>query len=309
MSATNESIDPLPDSPPTTPRSLEPVFEDARGVPARDVEIAASLGEGVRQVTRLIEEVGRTLEAQNQRSLRLMERLERLATVMETIPEEGDRNLEALDALEKAVERQQAPLEKASERLAALPEVVRAVREGNQATRELWVEATRALSARLALQAAQAEERMRSREAAADRRQRRRLAALATVALVALGGGGAATVLGARAAVRDALARFAGVERPVDAAEGEASWRVIRIGPREAIDEAAPRADPPTTIVRPAETVPSGTVRTTAVEGLPGALAAEGAEPQPRVQGSLVIEDVGPKPKTELVPSLIQPMN
>ena len=93
-------------------------LEDYRG--GRDVAIAepmtahdgtiVALGDNVRHMTQLIESVGRTLEAQNQRSLRLMERLEAVAKALECLPEEADRGLEGLDAVAEAVKEGTAPL-------------------------------------------------------------------------------------------------------------------------------------------------------------------------------------------------------
>jgi hypothetical protein len=60
------------------------------------------------------------------------------------------------------------------------------------------------------------------------------------------------------------------------AESGGAHWRVLRV-------------------IEPARPVPTGLVRPVRVE-----------QP-PRVEGSLVIEDVGRKPETELVPSLVEP--
>jgi hypothetical protein len=269
---------------------------DAGGLAPAEGEILA-LGEGVRAVTRLIEEVGRTLEAQNQRSLRLMERLEQVARALEAGVEANDRELEALDSVGSAIERQQAPL-------ATLPEILRAVDRGSRETRELWTEAVRALGARFAISAAQSEERLRETE----RRRGRRLALGTALSLVigAAGAVGAGALFSPRAALREAAARLIGPEKAAVAEEGDGQYHVIRVRTTD------PEPPPPT--VAPADPVPSGLVRPAAAAPEDPPLAPRsdatrpGAATGPRVEGSLVIEDVKTGGK-DLVPSLVEPVN
>jgi hypothetical protein len=251
-------------------RAIEPAE------PPREAEIVA-LGEGVRAVTRLIEEVGRTLEAQNQRSLRLMERLEQVAKALESGVEEGDRNLEALDAVEAAIARQQTPLERIERHLARLPEVVRAAREDPKG-RETWGDAVRALSSRT-----------------------RRLALALTIGLAAAG------TIGAFA--RDAAPRLLGPGRAVEAEQGLPQYRVIRVRPAEEGEGPAPAPRP--TLIAPA--MPSGTARSVEIpkEGAAAERPRGGAEPAPAPErkGSLVVEPFVPNPGNDLVPSLIAPLD
>lgn len=275
----NESFDE-----PIEIRTLERV--DAGALAPTEI---VALGEGVRAVTRLIEEVGRTLEAQNQRSLRLMERLEQVAKALEAGAEANDRELEALDSVGEAISRQQAPLEATSAKLEALPDLVQAVHEGSRATRDLWLEATRALTGRFAISAAQAEERVRENE----RRRARRLVLATALSIMTAGGIGVGAVFGARAALRDAIARVVGADRPVVAEEGDAQFHVIRVRTTE---------PEPSTIVAPAAPVPSGTVHAVT-------LAPESDGPKIHGSGSIVSEDVPEAAQKDLVPSLVQPMN
>jgi hypothetical protein len=274
-------------------RAIEPAE------PPREAEIVA-LGEGVRAVTRLIEEVGRTLEAQNQRSLRLMERLEQVAKALESGVEEGDRNLEALDAVEAAIARQQTPLERIERHLARLPEVVRAAREDPKG-RETWGDAVRALSSRIALNTAQLETRLRAEQAAAERRRTRRLALALTIGLAAAG------TIGAFA--RDAAPRLLGPGRAVEAEQGLPQYRVIRVRPAEEGEGPAPAPRP--TLIAPA--MPSGTARSVEIpkEGAAAERPRGGAEPAPAPErkGSLVVEPFVPNPGNDLVPSLIAPLD
>jgi hypothetical protein len=70
-----------------------------------------------------------------------------------------------------------------------------------------------------------------------------------------------------------ALVLYGPREQCAMASAGEPHWRVIRV-------------------VHPERPVPTGMVR---------------PEPVPRIEGSLVVEDVGAKPRTELVPALLEP--
>ncbi|HVY60603.1 MAG TPA: hypothetical protein VHF22_03070 [Planctomycetota bacterium] len=206
----------------------EPTYEVAIAEPmtAHDASIVA-LGDNVRQVTHLIESVGRTLEAQNQRSLRLMERLEAVAKALECLPEEADRGLEGLDAVGEAIKEGTAPLREINERLGDLPDVVRAVRESSDSTRELWSVATRAMAGRLAFSAV--EERQRERREASRRRWRILASSALAVAAFALGSLFTGSDVGDRARV--ALGTAILGDHAASADEGGAHWRVIGVRP------------------------------------------------------------------------------
>lgn len=216
----------------------------AEPMTTHDAQLVA-LGDNVRQVTQLIESVGRTLEAQNQRSLRLMERLEAVAKALEVMPEEADRNLEGLDAVGEAIHAQMAPLTRINDRLEALPEMVKAVRESNDSTRELWTVATRAMAGRLAFTAR--EEVERRRRDSSHRRWRVLAGAALAVAAFVCGGALSGTDLGdrARIAIGTALLGDKGVAQ---ADEGERHWRVMRVVP------APPKGAKDAKAASPAET-------------------------------------------------------
>ncbi len=109
-----------------------------------------SLGHSFRRVTELIEEVGRTLEAQNQRAQRLMERLEGLARTLEVLPHEAERQLEALDAVQRSIEASVAPTERLRQEIGrGLPEVANAVREGGRRLEQRWAATTEVVVAQL----------------------------------------------------------------------------------------------------------------------------------------------------------------
>ncbi len=208
----------------------------AEPMTAHDAQIVA-LGDSVRQVTNLIESVGRTLEAQNQRSLRLMERLESVAKVLEVMPDEADRGLEALDAVEETILAQTPHLKHMSERLDDLPDVVRAVRESTESSRELFTVATRALASRMAYDTHAS--RLRERREAKGRTWR--MISGAALALAAFVGGAlVATTDGGRAIRTGLAAAIAPSGGVAEAGEGERTWRVVdvRVTPPPALPEA-----------------------------------------------------------------------
>ncbi|RME74592.1 MAG: hypothetical protein D6776_05010, partial [Planctomycetota bacterium] len=101
-------------------------------------------------VTSLIEEVGRTLEAQNQRAQRLMERLEGLARTLEVLPQEAERQLEALDAVQRAIERSSVPTAGLRQELGrGLPALADAVREGGSRIERQLAAASETMATRL----------------------------------------------------------------------------------------------------------------------------------------------------------------
>jgi hypothetical protein len=230
-------VTPEPQPEPAVEESVVPTYDIAIAEPmtAHDASIVA-LGDNVRQVTHLIESVGRTLEAQNQRSLRLMERLEAVARALECLPEEADRGLEGLDAVGEAIKEGTAPLREINERLGNLPDVVRAVRETNDSTRELWSVATRAMAGRLAFSAV--EERQRERREASRRRWR--VLASSALAVAAFIGGSllSGSDLGDRARV--ALGTAILGDHAASADEGDAHWRVIRVRPAPPLEAPKP---------------------------------------------------------------------
>jgi hypothetical protein len=120
-----------------------------------------SLGHSFRRVTGLIEEVGRTLEAQNQRAQRLMERMEGLARTLEVMPQEAERQLEALDAVQRTIERTTGPTEKLRREIGkGLPDVAKAVREGGSRLERRWTATTEAMVKHLSRAQTQSEQRL-----------------------------------------------------------------------------------------------------------------------------------------------------
>jgi hypothetical protein len=214
--------------------------------PSREVAIAepmtthdaaiVALGDNVRQVTNLIDSVARTLEAQNQRSMRLMERLEQVARALETLPEEADRNLEALDSVDEAIKSQRAPLESMCSSLSRLPEMLDEMRESERRTRDLFSSTTRAMAGRMAVSAY---ERRRAEERAASGRRWRTLAASACAALAFCLGvlaSGTEPGMQVRYAVGSAIMGEGNVAHAEE--RGEAPWRVTGIQAAAGAEEA-----------------------------------------------------------------------
>lgn len=278
-------------------RAVEKVAGGPDGVAEPMSEREASLvsfGHGVREMARVIEEVGRTLEAQNQRSMRLMERLESVARSLEYLPQEVERELEALEAVEQAIEKQREPLKKLGE----IPEIVRAVREGNEATRDLWTEATRALSGRLALASVQAEERVRKEHERAERYRGRRFAFAMAVLVLGFAITAAVALVGARSAVREAVLTMLQSNRVAIAEEGERQWRMLRMRK----EEEAPSPGPAVSGSLVVEPVGPGALRSLLPQAIPG-LSDTFLEAE-----SFGEDDVQAGGPSELVPTLIEPL-
>jgi len=188
-----------------------------------------SLGENVKQVTMLIESVGRTLDAQNQRSLRLMERLEQVARALETLPEEADRNLEAMDSVESAIKSHTAPLERMSKGIEALPDLLDHVRESEERTRDMFSKATRAMASRMAVSHG---ERRREEESRSSSRRWRTLAGVTTAAFAFMAG---LTFSGSEPGASVRNATFGALSGPPNVAHADESkgderpWRVVDV--------------------------------------------------------------------------------
>lgn len=143
------------DSKPESVETHTPTIETSLVVDAVEHSILPtdfhSLSQSFRSLTQVVEEVGHTLEAQNQRTHRLMERMDKLATTLEVLPQEAERQLEALDAVQRSVEQSHKPLEAVGEELRnSLPQMLDAVRGSNESTRRLWTQTTRVLAKRFA---------------------------------------------------------------------------------------------------------------------------------------------------------------
>lgn len=245
-----ESGDSVPES---VPLAVDPEDALEGELPTRAVAIAepmtehdasiVALGDNVRQVTHLIESVGRTLEAQNQRTLRLMERLEAVAKALECMPEEADRNLEALDSVEEAIKSQRAPMERIASRLDGMPDMVRSVQDSNEMAREMWSVATRALAGRLAF--TRHEEAMQT--ARASTRRRWRVIGTAALVLAAfVGGVGVTSRLGVVPA------------QPVQADETEPGFRILDVRSVPLVRPATPQEARP---AKPATEAPAPALR------------------------------------------------
>jgi hypothetical protein len=233
---------PVAAEPEPPPRFENPVeYADTREIAvaepmtAHDATLVA-LGDNVRQVSTLIENIGRTLEAQNQRTLNLMDRLEKVAKCLETMPDEADRGLEGLDAIEEAVKAHKAPLEALSERLGALPDVVAAMNKSNETTKELWSVATRALAGRMAYTAH--EERVREQR---ERGQRRwRVIGGAALALAAFVAGTVLSSYDVGGTVKAGIASVLADGPVANADQGERTWHVTDV--KQAAPAPAPEA-------------------------------------------------------------------
>jgi hypothetical protein len=243
-----EAVESVPES---VPLAEDPEDALEGELPTRAIAIAepmtehdasiVALGDNVRQVTNLIESVGRTLEAQNQRTLRLMERLEAVAKALECMPEEADRNLEALDSVEEAIKGQRVPMDRIASRLDSMPDMVRSVQESNEMAREMWSVATRALAGRLAF--TRHEDAMQaSREST---RRRWRVAGTAALILAAFVGG---------AGIAAQIVPGVVPAHPVQADETERSWRVMEVRSLP----LAPRTPQEERPSKPATTTPAG---------------------------------------------------
>ncbi|GIW72193.1 MAG: hypothetical protein KatS3mg102_1735 [Planctomycetota bacterium] len=193
-----------------------------------------SLGHSFRRVTELIEEVGRTLEAQNQRAQRLMERLEGLARSLEVLPLEAERQLEALDAVQRSIERSGRCAARPGELLRrelhhSLPEVVRAIRESSARLEQRWSEATRVLADRFGMVQAEAQVRAEERLAAWERRQRRRSGALAGAVAAALLAVGALLALQPASLLRSVSETLLGGGTVAAETPAPPSWQVTAV--------------------------------------------------------------------------------
>jgi hypothetical protein len=206
-----------------------------------------SLGENVKQVTMLIESVGRTLDAQSQRSLRLMERLEHVALALETLPEDADRSLEAMDSVGESIKAHQAPLDRMSEGIARLPHMFERLEESELRTRDMFSRATKVMAGRLA---ASHRERRREEERRGSHLRWHVLVGTTCAALAFAGGlffSGADVGTDLRTALGRAILGGDGNIAFADGNDGEkAPWRVT--GLRGAVPEGQnpePPADMP----------------------------------------------------------------
>jgi hypothetical protein len=246
----------------------------------------ASLADGFRKVTGLIEDVGRTIEAQSQRSNRLMARFEELTRVLAVLPQEAERELEALDSLQQTVAQQRQPMHDMARSVQTLneelgdtmPEMLRELRGGNVRMRDTLAETTRAMNGRFTMATLQADERERARFEVGERGRRKRFQMALAVGILSVAGLGVGGVFGMRHVIRESVSALAG-QQVVSAHEESGNWMPVYVrqtdeAPASTFTQTPQRASAPEAdATLPAEDVQVGPLAVDDDGGEPSAVA------------------------------------
>ncbi|MHC4391909.1 MAG: hypothetical protein ACYS22_11425 [Planctomycetota bacterium] len=208
-------------------------YEEERSVQAHEM---ASLREGFENVTHVLEAVGRTIEAQSQRSNRLLKKFELLANALTVLPHGNERQLEALDSLQRSVEGQTVSnltvagsIGELRQEMRSVPRALRQLESESERTQQTFRDSLQAITSRMHISELETEARAATRFERGEEARGRRFGMAIAAGFLGIMLLGAGVVVGARYMVKDAVSAVLGQQGVHADVQGSPEWRPVNL--------------------------------------------------------------------------------